>query len=104
MPEENKLVKEQPAFGPVQCVVLTEQPHGPREGEHMLGLERPKAEERADNADQPPPWPVRNAKASGNQEAREDCFRLYSHRFERKAEKSVSLEYRYSCCRFKSLY
>eukprot|EP00435_Cladocopium_sp_Y103_P007306 s3893_g2.t1 len=44
-----------------QRVALTEQPHAPQEGEQMPGPERPKAEGKADEADQPTPLaPSRN--------------------------------------------
>eukprot|EP00435_Cladocopium_sp_Y103_P018752 s3632_g4.t1 len=55
MPKENKRVKGQPAFEPVQCMELREQPHNLREGEQMPGPERLKAEGRMDDADQLPP-------------------------------------------------
>eukprot|EP00435_Cladocopium_sp_Y103_P000078 s1281_g1.t1 len=55
MLKENKLVKGQLAFGPVQRMELEQQLHELREEEQMPGPERLKAEEKVDGADQMPP-------------------------------------------------
>eukprot|EP00435_Cladocopium_sp_Y103_P067819 s56_g30.t1 len=59
MLEENKLVKVQPAYGPVQRMEPKEQPHDLREEEQMPGPERLKAEGKVDGSDQPPPTEFR---------------------------------------------
>eukprot|EP00435_Cladocopium_sp_Y103_P069689 s625_g33.t1 len=55
MLEENKLVKVQPAYEPVQRKEPKEEPHDLLEEEQIPGPERLKAEGKVDRTDQPPP-------------------------------------------------